>query len=359
MMRFHHGLCTSVSPPSLSLYIYIYLGLTLLSLELILLDAKGHLQEVLLLLGMRRLETSSHRRAWVAASVHDVLVVVVLGLVEQRLDTRLRETPRTGVQRLLLCPDDGLGVGVRVQVLLQLLPGEGVELLDTCDGHVVDLVVCAVLVQGRVHLARAHDHTVDLVWGLDRVGLVGWVTDDPVELRVTRKVLNVGASQRVTQKRLREEDDESCVDNGLAYALHGDRATQLTFAELPVHLATENVEQVSGCGHVGNLHIAVLVLALQLVLRREDTRILVAKLQVSLKTTRGVLWALSIVSVRQRHDKSSPLHPLDLTGRNKLVDDTLSVVGKVAKLGLPHDESIGRRQRVTVLEAKTPELAQG
>lgn len=37
-----------------------------------------------------------------------------------------------------------------------------------------------------------------------------------------------------------------------------------TFSELSVHLSPQDVEQIGGCGHVGYLHIAVLMLAFEL-----------------------------------------------------------------------------------------------
>ena len=133
----------------------------------------------------------------------------------------------------------------------------------------------------------------------------------------------------------------------------------LTLAELSAHLATEGVEQVCGRRKVGNLHVAVLVLALQLVVGREDAGIFVAELQVAFNTSGRVLGALSVVSMGQGHDEARSLHPLDLTRRDKLVDDALRVVGKVAELRLPHDEGIGRRERVPILEAEDAKLAEG
>lgn len=180
----------------------------LLALELVLLNGKGHLKQILLLLGVRRLGTRGHRRAGVATGVHHVLVVMVLRLVQHCLNARLRERPCTRVQRLLLGPHHRLGVGVRVQVLLQLLPREGVQLLNTRNGDIVDVVVRAVLLQSSVHLARAQNHTVNLVVALDRALLVRRVGDDPGELRVTSEVLNARAGNGVTEQRLGEEDDE-------------------------------------------------------------------------------------------------------------------------------------------------------
>jgi hypothetical protein len=138
-----------------------------------------------------------------------VLAVVILGLVEQSLDTGLREAPGTSVQRLLLAPDDGLGVGVLVQVLAELLPGEGVELLDTGERDVVDLVVSTVLVQGGVDLSSTQNDTLNLLGLLDVASLMLGISNQGAEASLgAGEVLNVGASERVTQEGLGEEDDE-------------------------------------------------------------------------------------------------------------------------------------------------------
>ena len=172
----------------------------LLALELILLDGESHLQEFLLLLGMDVLQASGNRGTGVTAGVHDVFAVVVLGLVEQGLNTRLREAPGTGVERLLLCPNDRLGVGIHVEVLFQLLPGEGVQLLNAGKGNVVDLVLGTVLVQSGPDLTRAENDAVDLLGGLDSASLVLRVGDDPLEASVfTAKVFNAGAGEGVTE----------------------------------------------------------------------------------------------------------------------------------------------------------------
>lgn len=117
----------------------------LLALQLVLLDGESHLQELLLLLVVQTLVTSGDRCTGATASVHDVLAIVMLGVIEQSLQARLDETPSTSIQGLLLAVDDGLSVGVLVEVLLQLLPGEGVQLLNAGKRDVVDLVIGAVL----------------------------------------------------------------------------------------------------------------------------------------------------------------------------------------------------------------------
>lgn len=86
----------------------------LLALKLILGDGESHLQEILLLLCVNLLHAGGNRSARVTASVHDVLAVMVLRLVQQSLNARLGEAPGTSIQGLLLGPDDSLGVGVHV-----------------------------------------------------------------------------------------------------------------------------------------------------------------------------------------------------------------------------------------------------
>lgn len=155
---------------------------------------------------MRPLEARRDTGTRVPAGVHDVLARVMLRIVQQRLDTRLHETPGARVERLLLRPHHGLGVGVHVEVLLELGPGERVELLDARQRDVVELLGGAVLVQRRVDLAGAEDHAVDFLGRRDR-GPVLRVRDDPAEVRVFGEVFNVGACERVAEEGFGEEED--------------------------------------------------------------------------------------------------------------------------------------------------------
>lgn len=182
--------------------------LHLLALQTVLVDGECILKEFLLFLDVHGLETGGNRCARGTTGVEDVAAVVVLGSVEQSLDAGLGKAPGTGVQRLLLSPDDVLGVGVAVEVLLELSPGEGVQLLDTGDGGVADVVGFTVLDQGGVHLTRAENHTLDLL-GLVNGGAVSGVGDDPLEVRVARELGELRASNGVTQERLGEEHDQS------------------------------------------------------------------------------------------------------------------------------------------------------
>ena len=58
------------------------------------------------------------------------------------------------------------------------------------------------------------------------------------------------------------------------------------------------MEEIGRCGHVDNLHVAILVLTIELLWFREDPRILVTELEVALHPSGGVLRALAIVAVR-------------------------------------------------------------
>jgi hypothetical protein len=179
----------------------------LLALQTILVDSECFLKEVLFLLGVDGLETGCDGGAWGPTSVEDVATVVVLSLVQQGLNTGLGVAPSTGVQRLFLSPDNVLGVRVAVQVLLQLSPREGVQLLNTGDGSVADTIGLTMLDQGSIDLTSAQNDALDLL-GLVNGATVGRVRDDPPEVRVTGEFLNIGASNRMTEEGLGEEDHE-------------------------------------------------------------------------------------------------------------------------------------------------------
>lgn len=71
----------------------------------------------------------------------------------------------------------------------------------------------------------------------------------------------------------------------------------LTLSELTVHLSPQDVKEVGGCGHVDNLHVAVLVLTVELLWFREDPRILITELEVAFHPAGGMLRALAIIAV--------------------------------------------------------------
>jgi len=133
--------------------------------------------------------------------------IMILRIVQKGLNSRLGEGPGTGIKGFLLTPNDGLGVRVHVEVFLKLLPREGVELLDTSDGCVLEAIIGSVFVEGSVNLTSTENDTLNLFRVANGIAVL-WVGDDPLELRFAGKFLNWRPSQRVTEERLGEEQDE-------------------------------------------------------------------------------------------------------------------------------------------------------
>ena len=157
---------------------------------------------------MTRLQTRGYTSAWVSASVHNMLSIVMLGVVQESLNSGLNERPGTSVKRLLLTPNNGLGVGVFVKILLQQLPWEWIELFNTGDGGVLDVVIGAVFLEGSVDLTGTENNTVNCIVVVDSSAVL-WILNNPSELRITSKLLDRRACNRMTEKRFREENDKS------------------------------------------------------------------------------------------------------------------------------------------------------
>lgn len=83
---------------------------------------------------MRPLQSRRHARARVPPRIHHMFPIMMFRFVQQRLNPGLCETPRSRIQRFFLRPHDRFRIGIHVQILAELRPGEGVELLDTGDG---------------------------------------------------------------------------------------------------------------------------------------------------------------------------------------------------------------------------------
>lgn len=135
---------------------------------------------------------------------------MMLRFVQQSLNSWLCETPSTSVERLFLRPHDSLGIRILVEVLTELGPGKGVELLNTGYGRFIELLLRAVFVKGNVDLAGAEDYAVDLFGSSDFVILMGRVGDDPLEVRFASEVLDRGPSERMTKEGFGEEEYQSC-----------------------------------------------------------------------------------------------------------------------------------------------------
>lgn len=115
---------------------------------------------------MARLQAGGYTRAGIPSCVHDMLSIMMLGFIEQRLDSWLREAPCTRVQWLLLTPNNSLGIRVHVEVLPELSPWEWVQLFDASNGRVLEIIdiIGTMLVQRGVHLTAAKNDPINLLW---------------------------------------------------------------------------------------------------------------------------------------------------------------------------------------------------
>lgn len=168
---------------------------------------KRSIQQILLLLKMNTLQTRRHTRAWIATSIQHMSSVMMFRVIQQRLNTRLHEAPRTRVQGLFLTPHDVLGVRIAVEVVFELLPGERVQLLNACDSGVLDTLALAVFDQSGVNLAGAEDDALDVFGSIDGFAVFGF-GDNPVEVGVAGEFFDGGAAHGVAQKGFGEEDHE-------------------------------------------------------------------------------------------------------------------------------------------------------
>lgn len=82
------------------------------------------------------------------------------------------------------------------------------QLLNTGDGSVADVVGLTVFRKSSIHLTRAENDTLNLLRLIDGSSVTR-VGNDPLEVRVTSELIQRGTSDRVTEKRLGEEDHES------------------------------------------------------------------------------------------------------------------------------------------------------
>ena len=80
--------------------------------------------------------------------------------------------------------------------------------------------------------------------------------------------------------------------------------------------------------------------------------VLGAKLQKAFKAGRRVLGPLAFVAVRKEHHKAVLGLPLVFGGADKLVNNDLRSVGKVAKLRLPNHERFRAGHSIAVIKSE-------
>ncbi|KAH3659666.1 hypothetical protein OGATHE_005711 [Ogataea polymorpha] len=235
------------------------------------------------------------------------------------------------VEWLLLTPHQVLKSRVRQQSVSELSKWEWVQLFHLDEGSLLVSQILSSLVESSVNLAAAQNNSLDtglIIYALAKLHVLNY----PLEVRITCEFFNTRSGQWVSQQTLGEKQNQ-------------------WFSELTVHLSPQNVEQRRWRRWVRNLHVAVLVLSLELLWGREVARILITKLQVSLESSRRMLRSLSIVTVGQREDNTGSLFPLGLTSSNELVNNDLCSVGKITELSLPNNKCVWRSQGVSVFES--------
>jgi hypothetical protein len=179
-----------------------------LSFKLLLRYRKRSLQQLFLLLCMTCFQSGGDASAGISSGIHHMFPVVVFGVVQEGFDARLGKAPCSGIQRLLLTPNNRLGVGIHVEILLERLPRERIQLFDTRDCCVLVATVGAVFVESSIDLTSAENNAINFIWFGDGLAMLG-IWDDPLELRFAGELFNTRSSNGVAEQRLGEKDNES------------------------------------------------------------------------------------------------------------------------------------------------------
>ena len=259
----------------------------------------------------------------------------VAHLSKQVANTRLNEEPGTLVLGLFLHPLN-LGVLVASKVRLHVAEWEGSQLLQSHDGDVLDSTFISLIFEVVVDLARTEKNFLDLVIGDEVCCSVG---DDSLETQSNLKLFDVGVSSTILQQFLGDWDDER-------------------LAERTANLASEQVEELGSSSALCQAEVHSFHNPGFGPVRWRGVVVSIIKLQEALNTTRGVLWASTVVTVRQEHDEARLHIPLALTRCDELINHDLSSVGEVTKLSLPQNKSGWVTLGVTLLEAKHSILGQ-
>src|SRR5215467_2516016 len=112
------------------------------------------------------------------------------------------------------------------------------------------------------------------------------------------------------------------------HALRGQHDQRLS--PWPARLPAQHVEVLRSRGRLANLHV-----------------VFRGQLHKSFQARAGMLWALPLVTVRQKQHDSRWKIPFVLPRADELVDDHLSAVGEIPELRLPQNE------RLRVVAAET------
>lgn len=124
----------------------------------------------------------------------------MLRIADDCIQSWLYKAPATSVKRLLLSPDDFFHIWIFVQLVAELRPREGVQLLDANNNNIIDLVGFAVFDERSVNLTRTNQETGTFRWIFNRGSVLG-LRNQPLEARVG-EVGKLRASQRVAEQGL-------------------------------------------------------------------------------------------------------------------------------------------------------------
>lgn len=163
---------------------------------------------------------------------------------------------------LFLGPDK-VRVGVLVKMRSQKVIRQGRQLLKPRKGNIVDTSLFALLEELEVDLTSTQNMSSDLL-GLDK-GFGMRFREVSLELGLPRHLLEGRSGMRMSEKGFGEEDNQ--LEWRLAHFLLNSIASlMMTYrlSETTLVLSPENVEVVGRGGGVDDLHVAVLVLPLQL-----------------------------------------------------------------------------------------------
>ena len=197
-------------------------------------------------------------------------------------EARLHVVPGTGVLWLFLGPCD-LGIFVLFALCDDFLEGEWTESLNTQNGDIIIALLLSGCLQVIVNLTGAEDYFSDFVLG-DCFGAL--VRDERLEMLIWSEVLNTRAGTLQSEHLLGRDDTE-------------------WLSEWRAHLQSQQVEVVGSLRAVNYLHVNLLQhVQVVVVAAVGNLVILVAQLQISLNSRRGVLWAIAVVSVRQEHHET-------------------------------------------------------
>lgn len=220
------------------------------------LSSESSSKELLYLLLVQLFASRCDRARWVASGVIRILPFMVFRLIRRSKNARAYVGPCPVIQRLLLTPEN-IGIRVFVKVGREHVVREWRNLLQSADGNVFDALLLSFLKQGIINLACAQDVTANVIRSYEIFMRFRQVA---LEVGISNHFIKRRSSVRVPQKRFREEYNKR-------------------LPEISVILTTQNVEIVGWSCRINDLHVAVLVLPLNLLRSGENVRMIVAELQ--------------------------------------------------------------------------------